>query len=782
MRRSSSSVLGFVWKACVLAAVVVFVAGCTSAPSGAAAGKDVPLEVRVRALLDEWQAAVRTQDIDRYMRLHWGDTVKLIGQPNGVVEILEGAEEIRAEMQTVFAEHGEFLSGHEYPPAEYSFDGATGMAQLKFGLENPSLIEALRFDEREGELKIAEHWVFFRFFPEPEASEFTGWADDRGNGNGRLEPDEQERLFIATHQVIFEPGPVDTPLDDYFDWNGNGRVDQHEADIAATELLRNRMRRIELWNVEFAAQRVPPAGQEYVSIHDANWLTRAVLDSDSAIPVGPTKMLDDEAELAALIDMNRDRMISQIEVEIFRDLVMRVAAVNPAPITYNGWMPAFTDDIRRWADTDYNDELTVDEYQNAGFELFIAAVFPDPTFTPLHRFFDRNRDSFLLELEQEWARDFMFGFLFPTAVEMGVEVYDWEQDAMVEYNFDFDGDPQITQAEQQSVRGFITDFPRQFWQENDPDGTPHRWVDYNDDGEIERWEGDIFRDKLFQALLKTWLQLPYEEANSLVVRSALDEAADSNGDGMLSLAERELMIDGLMQPHGAGSEFDRQIDFDGNGELTMDEINRAQDTGAIPVGEESAERRLASLDFGGGADSGAAGAADTEEREAAGEGESEAGAAGGRDMRVARSSRSSTPSRVKAVSSWGSSLAVLGVRDMTEKMQTAQTDLLVSFLENAFVNYGNVTVVDRQNLEKIMEEYKYQTSALVDEETAVEIGKLSGADAIAIGNLSKLGDTFYLHLKIINVESGAIIGSSISQGLTEGDFLGMCDGAVEPLF
>ena len=119
---------------------------------------------------------------------------------------------------------------------------------------------------------------------------------------------------------------------------------------------------------------------------------------------------------------------------------------------------------------------------------------------------------------------------------------------------------------------------------------------------------------------------------------------------------------------------------------------------------------------------------------------------------------------------------------MTEQMAVAQTDLLVSFLENAFVNFGNVTVVDRQNLEKIMEEYKYQTSALVNEETAVEIGKLSGADAIAIANLSSLADTYYLHLKVINVKSGAIIGSSISEGASEKDFLGMCNGAVEPLF
>jgi len=187
----------------------------------------------------------------------------------------------------------------------------------------------------------------------------------------------------------------------------------------------------------------------------------------------------------------------------------------------------------------------------------------------------------------------------------------------------------------------------------------------------------------------------------------------------------------------------------------------AHTAGLIAAGEGSAERKVVS--YGAGASG-------------------EAEFSGVKSGTASRQSRTAASGRVKVVSTWGSSLAVLGVRDMTEAMQESQTDLLVSFLENAFVNYGNVTVVDRQNLEKIMEEYKYQTSALVDEQTAVEIGKLSGADAIAIGNLSRLSDTYYLHLKVINVQSGAIIGSSISEGLSEKDFLGMCNGAVEPLF
>jgi len=199
------------------------------------------------------------------MSLHWDDAVKLNGEPNGVVHILEGAEEIRAEMEWVFEEYGEFLSRHEYPPVEFSYDESTDSFQFLFSLENPNVKEALRMKERDGRLKILEHWVFSRFFPDLEAGELTSWVDEEGEsdnpGNGRLEPDEQERLFIYTYNVIFEPGGVGNPLDEFFDWNNNGEIEEFENEIAGQELLRNRMRRIDLFDLEFAVHRVPPAGQ-----------------------------------------------------------------------------------------------------------------------------------------------------------------------------------------------------------------------------------------------------------------------------------------------------------------------------------------------------------------------------------------------------------------------------------------------------------------------------------------------------------------------------------------
>ncbi len=91
-------------------------------------------------------------------------------------------------------------------------------------------------------------------------------------------------------------------------------------------------------------------------------------------------------------------------------------------------------------------------------------------------------------------------------------------------------------------------------------------------------------------------------------------------------------------------------------------------------------------------------------------------------------------------------------------------------------------MVDRQNITKIVQEYEFQQSDLTDESTAVEIGKLSGADIIVIGSISYVGDNYYLNIKLISVETAEIIGSSIADAKTANEFYEMCNEAVYKLF
>jgi len=127
-------------------------------------------------------------------------------------------------------------------------------------------------------------------------------------------------------------------------------------------------------------------------------------------------------------------------------------------------------------------------------------------------------------------------------------------------------------------------------------------------------------------------------------------------------------------------------------------------------------------------------------------------------------------------------LAVVSLDIGTEQVDEDTAKGIIMFVENAFVNVGEVKVVDRAHIEEISEEAQFQLSGLIDEETAVEIGKLSGADNIVVGSINRVGDLFYLNIKLIAVESAQIIGSSIAQAGAPNGFLEMANQAVYKLF
>ena len=60
-------------------------------------------------------------------------------------------------------------------------------------------------------------------------------------------------------------------------------------------------------------------------------------------------------------------------------------------------------------------------------------------------------------------------------------------------------------------------------------------------------------------------------------------------------------------------------------------------------------------------------------------------------------------------------------------------------LATALVKSGKFIVVERQDLEKIMQEQKLGESGLVTEQSAAKVGKLLGVDLLVIGSVSEFG-------------------------------------------
>ncbi|MBI4351252.1 MAG: hypothetical protein HY550_07425 [Elusimicrobia bacterium] len=119
----------------------------------------------------------------------------------------------------------------------------------------------------------------------------------------------------------------------------------------------------------------------------------------------------------------------------------------------------------------------------------------------------------------------------------------------------------------------------------------------------------------------------------------------------------------------------------------------------------------------------------------------------------------------------------------------AASDILVTEL----VKSGKFIVVERDRMNKIMEEQKLQSQGLIDSQTAVQIGQVMGLEAIVVGSVSQFGvkkeGSDYLitqskqqvaevavDLRLIDVQSGQVILADSGKGRAKSkkaSFLGM---------
>jgi len=67
-------------------------------------------------------------------------------------------------------------------------------------------------------------------------------------------------------------------------------------------------------------------------------------------------------------------------------------------------------------------------------------------------------------------------------------------------------------------------------------------------------------------------------------------------------------------------------------------------------------------------------------------------------------------------------------------------------------------VVERQLLNKVLSEQKLGITGLIDDESAIAIGKLLGVDAIVSGTITDLGKSLKVNARIISTETGKVFG------------------------
>ena len=78
-------------------------------------------------------------------------------------------------------------------------------------------------------------------------------------------------------------------------------------------------------------------------------------------------------------------------------------------------------------------------------------------------------------------------------------------------------------------------------------------------------------------------------------------------------------------------------------------------------------------------------------------------------------------------------------------------------MRTALAGTGKYSVVERGMLKQILEEQKLGQSGVVDQKTAVGIGKVLGAKFVAVGSVVKFGEKYTLNIRFVNVETGEVL-------------------------
>ncbi len=86
--------------------------------------------------------------------------------------------------------------------------------------------------------------------------------------------------------------------------------------------------------------------------------------------------------------------------------------------------------------------------------------------------------------------------------------------------------------------------------------------------------------------------------------------------------------------------------------------------------------------------------------------------------------------------------------------RTART--ISNMLRTDLVNTGAFTVVERGQMEKILNEQGFQQTGCTEQDCAVKVGQMLSAHKMLIGEVSELKDEYYITIRIVDVELGKV--------------------------
>lgn len=88
------------------------------------------------------------------------------------------------------------------------------------------------------------------------------------------------------------------------------------------------------------------------------------------------------------------------------------------------------------------------------------------------------------------------------------------------------------------------------------------------------------------------------------------------------------------------------------------------------------------------------------------------------------------------------------------------------------LNTGKVRVMERSQMSRILQEQGFQQSGACDgSECAVQVGRLLSVQSMILGTVAKVGDTYTLTARLVDVGSGEVLASATRNSPAKADAL-----------
>lgn len=75
------------------------------------------------------------------------------------------------------------------------------------------------------------------------------------------------------------------------------------------------------------------------------------------------------------------------------------------------------------------------------------------------------------------------------------------------------------------------------------------------------------------------------------------------------------------------------------------------------------------------------------------------------------------------------------------------------------IKTGSFTVVEKQNMQKILAEQAFQQTGCTNSECAVRLGRVLNVRRIIVGSFAKFLSNYILSVRVVDVESGKVVAA-----------------------